>query len=205
MAEYPVGHTGSLVDRAPILCAECHSSNALKAPGVAEVPSLSRAMHEKHSEDEVGLLEGIAGCYQCHPGPQTQCLRDTMAQQEAMICQDCHGTLEQVAANPNPWLIEPRCDSANCHTGDYQQDQPLYRLSQGHSDIFCAGCHDSPHAIAPSRESNDAIKFIALQGSNGPLGTCTVCHATPPVDPGPHDLRAAVSHQIYLPYAQKSE
>ena len=27
--EYPPGHQGALVDRAPILCAECHASNAL--------------------------------------------------------------------------------------------------------------------------------------------------------------------------------
>ncbi|MFN2167757.1 MAG: hypothetical protein ACK2U9_16020, partial [Anaerolineae bacterium] len=46
--EYPPGHQGSLVSRAPILCAECHASNALGAPGVSGLPSLSRAMHDEH-------------------------------------------------------------------------------------------------------------------------------------------------------------
>lgn len=39
---------------------------------------------------------------------------------------------------------------------------PLYRDSKGHGGIFCEGCHDGTHAIATSREPNDAIKFIEL-------------------------------------------
>lgn len=37
-SRYPPGHTGRLMDpaRRPVLCAECHSSNALNAPGVIE-------------------------------------------------------------------------------------------------------------------------------------------------------------------------
>ena len=36
--EYPAGHSGLLMQRRPVLCAECHASNALNAPGVAEFP-----------------------------------------------------------------------------------------------------------------------------------------------------------------------
>jgi hypothetical protein len=186
MDEYPAGHTGPLMDRRPILCAECHSSNALGAPGVAEVPSLSRAMHDKHKEK---VHPGLTGCYSCHPGPRTQCLRDVMAQ-GGMDCIDCHGDMDVVAENPNPWFNEPRCDNAACHGSGYQQDQPLYRMSQEHGGVYCAGCHDSPHAVAPSREPNDGIKFIALQGHAGPLDTCTVCHASAPTGEGPHGIVA---------------
>jgi len=194
MSEYPFGHTGPLVNRTPILCAECHASNALGAPGQPGIPSLSNAMHDKHQEEVEATLDG---CYQCHPGPQTQCLRDVMSQSASqMDCIDCHGTMAQVAQNPNPWFNEPRCDNAGCHdSGAYDMDQALYRMSSEHGGVFCEGCHDSPHAIAPSREPNDAIKFLALQGLNNALGAegnCDVCHSVMPSSAGPHGLEAPV-------------
>ena len=183
--EYP----GTLVGRAPILCAECHASNALNAPGDAGLPNFSRAMHSKHADK---VPQDQTGCYQCHPGPETKCLRDVMSTQKGMDCIDCHGTMDQVKENPDPWLNEPRCDDAGCHdSGAYDQNQDLYRFSTGHGDIYCEGCHDSTHAIAPSREPNDAIKFLDLQGVNlaiGAVNNCTVCHMTTPLDSGPHAI-----------------
>ncbi len=176
-SEYPAGHTGALMDRKPVLCAECHSSNALHEAGVAGVPSLSNAMHTTHKDK---VTPDINGCYNCHPGPNTQCLRDVMSSQEGMTCIDCHGTLDQVSQNPNPWLNEPRCDAPACHGNEVHQDNALYRLSKGHGQIYCEACHDSPHAIAPSSQPRDAIKFIDLQGHGGPIDTCTVCHSTQP-------------------------
>ena len=67
--EYPAGHTGLLMQRRPVLCAECHASNALNAPGVAGIPNLSRATHKKHAGEVAQTLDG---CYLCHPGPQTK-------------------------------------------------------------------------------------------------------------------------------------
>jgi len=179
-SDYPPGHTGNLMDRRPILCAECHASNALKLPGVQDLPSLSKAMHSKHA----GIVENSTnGCYRCHPGPQTRCLRDVMEQKFSLSCINCHGNMETVSQNPNPWLNEPRCDT--CHKG-FVYDQPLYRNSKGHGGVYCEGCHDSTHAIAPSREGRDGLKFISLQGAPGPLSKCTVCHTTQPTSGGPH-------------------
>lgn len=192
LGEYPPGHTGPLMDRRPILCAECHASNALNAPGVAGVPNLSKAMHEAHADDF------RAGCYGCHPGPQTQCLRDIMSQR-GMDCIDCHGSMQTVSQNPNPWLNEPRCDNSACHGSSYQQDQALYRMSKEHGGVYCEGCHDSTHAIAPSSQPNDGLKFIALQGHTGTLDTCTVCHATQPVGAGPHGFLAPGNNYGFLP------
>jgi hypothetical protein len=121
-----------------------------------------------------------------------------MADQYGMECRDCHGTLAQVAQNPNPWLNEPRCDSAGCHGSAYQQDQPLYRMSKEHGGIYCEACHDSPHAIAPSAEPNDAIKFIGWQGHAGTLDTCTVCHASQPSGAGPHGFEPPATEDWYL-------
>jgi|GEM_PF-874503 len=180
----------NLMATRPVLCARCHMSNALPGFGSPTYPNLSKAMHGKHAE--TGMIPPTTdGCYSCHPGPITQCLRDIMSQR-GMTCIDCHGDMQQVSENPNPWLNEPRCDSAACHGSDYAQDQPLYRMSKEHGGVRCEACHDSPHAIAPSREPNDAIKFLALQGHTGTLDTCTVCHAVWPVGPGPHNRPAPI-------------
>ncbi len=176
---YPSGHEGPLMGRRPILCAECHSSNALNAPGSPNISSLSNAMH-RHHKDLPDITPDTNGCYNCHPGPKTQCLRDTMSQNFALNCTNCHGTMQEVSQNAEPWLNEPQCSNQNCHGAGYMTDQPLYRMSRGHGGVFCAGCHDSPHAIAPGREPNDAIKFLELQGHPGTLRECTVCHATKP-------------------------
>ncbi len=201
--EYPAGHTGKLMQRRPVLCAECHSSNALNASGVSGIPSLSRAMHHKHAEE---VTQSIDGCYLCHPGPQTKCLRDVMSTRKGMDCISCHGTMSNVAHNPSPWLREPRCDTAACHGSKYAQNNALYRLSTGHGGVYCEGCHDSTHAIAPSREYNDSLKFLALQGRNGTLSQCTVCHLTQPSSPGPHGFSGpgvSISPGIYLPLQKK--
>jgi hypothetical protein len=191
MDEYPPGHRGALMTRRPVLCAECHSSNALGAPGAGGVPSLSKAMHKKHSGK---VPNTTAGCYNCHPGPQTQCLRDVMSQLPApdtQTCVTCHGTMQQVSQNPQPWLNEPRC--ATCHTTQYAENtNTLYRNSIGHGSIYCEACHDSTHAIAPSTlPAKDGLKFFQLQGHNGPIDTCTVCHASVPTGAGPHGMTVA--------------
>ncbi len=172
-----------LMNRRPVLCAECHSSNALGTPGTPGVSSLSYAMHNHHNKDLVMdiMPDTTAGCYNCHPGPKTQCLRDTMSQSFSLNCTTCHGNMADVASPVrNPWVTLPRCDNTSCHGPGYAMDQPLYRNSRGHGGVYCAGCHDSPHAITPSREKADSIKFYALQGQAGALRKCVVCHLTRP-------------------------
>jgi hypothetical protein len=75
---------------------------------------------------------------------------------------------------------DPKCSNSDCHGAGYDTAQPLYRESQGHGGLYCEACHDSTHAVAPSREYNDTIKFYELQGYPGTLSDCTVCHASKP-------------------------
>jgi hypothetical protein len=178
----------ALMANRPVLCAACHGSNALGMPGLPGVKNLSKSMHEHHAGVSPSTLDG---CYNCHPGPQTRCLRDVMAVEEGMICSSCHGSMSTVSQNPDPWLHEPRCDG--CHnSGPYNQDQALYRFSRGHGGLYCEACHDSTHAVAPSREANDSIKFNQLQGNTGPLERCSVCHTVIPPGEGIHELTAPV-------------
>ncbi len=168
-----------LMDQRPVLCADCHASAALGTAGMAGVKSLSNAMHFHH-KDLPDITPDTDGCYNCHPGPETQCLRDTMSQNFSLNCTNCHGTMATVAENPQPWVQEPQCSNQGCHGAGYTPDQALYQYSRGHGGIYCSGCHDSPHAYGPSRVSNDGIKFMQLQGHLGSLSNCTVCHATKP-------------------------
>ena len=159
----------TLMNQRPVLCGKCHADNALGLPGTAGVMNLSNAMHAIH----IGVVPStMAGCYNCHPGPVTRCLRDVMSTEEGLTCLICHGPINKVSKNPNPWLNEPRCDS--CH--DQALNNPLYRFSTGHGGLYCEACHDSTHAIAPSRVARDGLKFMALQGAPGPLSNCNLCH-----------------------------
>ncbi len=183
----PGKYTTPLVSQTPVLCADCHASAALGMNGLPGVSSLSNAIHNHH-KDLMDITPDTAGCYHCHPGTKTKCLRCVMSQNYAVSCVTCHGTMSEVAQNPSPWLNEPRCDSALCHGSGYELDNPLYRESKGHNGIYCAGCHDSPHVIAKSRQYNDSIKFTIEQGTTGTLKKCTTCHLTKPTDAFVHKM-----------------
>jgi len=170
----------------PILCATCHSSNALGTPGHPGVPSLSQVIHQEHGER-------TNDCYKCHPGPNTQCLRDIMSTQHGMVCQDCHGSVSNVGNSieqgREPWLEEPSCGATQCHGAQYAEEPgQLFRNSRGHGGLFCSACHGEPHAIVTSRVERDNLQNIALQGHSGTLSDCTVCHGITPAGPGPHNI-----------------
>lgn len=174
----------------PILCAECHGMTPLTGPSPGSHGWFSRRIHHRHDfidED----IPGINGCYKCHPGNDTDCLRGTMSTDYGMICQDCHGNMEQVANTISqgriPWVDEPAC--RDCHTAQYGEPVGvLYRNATGHGGVRCTGCHGSPHAIFPSREPRDNAVNVALQGHAGTLSDCTVCHGVTPTGAGPHGI-----------------
>lgn len=169
----------------PILCASCHSSNALGTPGTPGLASFSEIIHEKHKEL-------APDCYKCHPGPNTQCHRDVM-HIAGMVCQDCHGTVAEVAESikngREPWLQEPSCGSVSCHGSNYAEEPGLlFRQSRGHGGLFCSVCHGSPHAIVPTVTDRDNVQNITLQGFEGTLKRCELCHGVVPAGPGPHGI-----------------
>jgi hypothetical protein len=112
----------------PILCATCHSSNALPGTGVTGIPSLTQALHTLHAQvkDPVSQLTlnsstNRTSCYLCHPGSVTQCLRGPMGNaldaatgKPSMNCQSCHGSMSAVGSSARTgWLSQPTCQS--CH------------------------------------------------------------------------------------------
>lgn len=170
----------------PVLCAGCHSDNALGLPGQPGVSSLSAAMHTAHAE-RMPLANLENECYACHPGLRTNCQRDVHAANN-VTCHDCHGTMQQVgAATRNPWVDEPRCGTCHVRAGfEFEQTGVLYRDSKGHEGVQCWVCHGSPHAMGPAITATDNVQAIRLQGHAGKIDTCIVCHTSTPSDPFPH-------------------
>jgi hypothetical protein len=96
----------------------------------------------------------------------------------------------------------------------------LFRLSKdNHAGIFCEGCHGSTHAERPVLPTggaviaNDNMPSIQLQGHEGKLIECVVCHVpgTVPVNlGGPHgihsvnDQRWVNGHEGFLESNSKS-
>ena len=113
----------------PILCANCHTSEALAGSGYQGIPQLTTSMHSLHAsviDPANGLTmdssSNRTACYRCHPGSETRCLRGVMGNSVAsdgslaIQCQNCHGTLSAVgSATRTGWFQEPDCQS--CHTG----------------------------------------------------------------------------------------
>jgi len=54
----------------------------------------------------------------------------------------------------------------------------LYRVSKGHGDVFCEGCHGATHGIWPNKNpgANDNVAATQLQGHSGVIAECTTCH-----------------------------
>jgi hypothetical protein len=205
----------------PILCASCHSTNALGLAGISGIRSMTSAMHTLHGPvlnlDTGKTLDqatsSLQSCYLCHPGLQTRCERGAMHKTE---CFDCHGNLTHVGnQNRRGWLDLPACQM--CHTNSKRysttfdtvnhwrvstdptfatnKNKPiigtsLYRYSTGHGQLYCSGCHGSPHAEFPTLQANDNVYSQALQGHTGKIAECTVCHTQPPVtaNGGPHKV-----------------
>jgi hypothetical protein len=206
----------------PVLCAACHSDNALGAPGLAGIGAESSDMHTLHGPqilqsngltlDQNSQQSDMNSCYLCHPGPVTQCKRGAM---NRVLCSNCHGTLSY-AGNParNPWIIEPSCQLCHQNSQRYttafdngqwrtvtdqtfatNQNVPvagadLYRFSSGHGNVYCSGCHGSPHAEYPTLQNNDSVYPKKLQGYVAKITECQVCHTNVAVTPngGPHGV-----------------
>lgn len=195
------GEGGFDIADKPILCAQCHGDPALGTVGPGPAGYFSLRMHEKHAFiDE--YVPGMSGCYKCHPGQLARCLRGTMNSDFGVVCQDCHGDMQQVASSIDggrvPWLNEPACRT--CHTSAYGEPVgQLFKVSRGHGGVFCEACHNSTHAEFPTRVSRDNQVMIDLQGHAGVLSDCQVCHGIVPNGPGPHGLVATgvVENEIF--------
>jgi carboxypeptidase family protein len=172
------------------LCAECHSSNALGAPGKAGIESLTLAMHNFHKDKmqySTAAVNTSPDCYNCHPGPKTNCMRGIMYR-AGKSCHDCHGDMNAMAngllAGRQGWLQEPKC--GNCHDANHAENSnTLYRnsvlqngpTSDMNNRIYCEACHNSTHGEYTSANPADTSITQKFQGDNYWIWNCNVCHS----------------------------
>ena len=121
------GLEATVASGTPILCATCHSSNALPGTGIIGVKPFTTAIHAYHSHVEdpntnlsLNSSKNRSACYSCHPGATTKCLRGAMGDAKdgvgnnVMQCQSCHGNMANVGSSKrHGWLDEPNCQA--CH------------------------------------------------------------------------------------------
>ncbi len=121
----------------------------------------------------------------------TQCLRTGIGGMGYLgyipSCQTglCHGGITAMG-NPdrNPWITEPNCEQ--CHGNNYSTGGDLYRHAKGHGGIYCAACHNSPHAWWPSKLWVDNLQPSNLQHAPASIGNCSVCHTSKQSGDNPH-------------------
>jgi len=173
-------HGTTLVADKPVLCANgvCHTSPALGQAGEGSDGYLSQVIHAAHADRN-------AACMDCHPGTVTQCSRSIDHTSADGNCTTCHGSMQQVASSIEngqrvPWVDEPTCSSSTCHAGvtEVGSQANLYRNTTGHHGVYCTACHDSPHAMFPSREASDNYQPIQYQDADLTIGSCGVCHSS---------------------------
>jgi hypothetical protein len=133
-----------------------------------------------------------------------------------MGCQNCHGNMTKVGDPTRVgWLQEPTCQA--CHFDGKRTTSAvdtsgnlvvpadtrfatspnapsagfnLFRFSKGHGGMQCEACHGATHAEYPSSHLNDNLQSVALQGYEGTVRECKVCHANVPLTAkgGPHGM-----------------
>ncbi len=164
----------------PVLCAACHSSNALPGTGRAGIAPLTQALHGKHAavKDPVSQLSlnsslNRSACYLCHPGSVTQCLRGPMGNvldasgKPTMNCQSCHGNMLAVGSSARTgWLDQPTCQS--CH-------------HDGKREVSAVNAAGVPNVWADQRFASTAntplAGFNLFRFSSGHGGLqCEACH-----------------------------
>ena len=184
----------------PILCAACHSSNALATTGVGSAKSLTAAIHSKHKDvmdpnNNLKLSDSNNrdACYSCHPGAKTECLRGAMGAakdpfgNQVMQCQSCHGGMSDVGSSSREgWLDEPNCQV--CHQNANRYESAL--LNGTLRDVL-----DNRFATEPNTPSLNKSLYRYSKG-HGDL-QCSSCHgATHAIYPSSHAADNILSEKL---------
>ena len=177
---YAPGLKASAQNGKPVLCAACHSSNALGTAPMAGIASLTSSMHARHAQvidPKSGLKldssDNRSACYLCHPGSTTKCLRGAMGNATLpngameMQCQSCHGSMSKVGATARTgWLQQPNCQA--CHHNGKRE------LSAITSTGMLKTWTDKRFATNPNTPAGGFSLFRMSSGHGGLQ--CEACH-----------------------------
>ncbi len=191
------------------------------SPTQALHKTMSAATHGYHASRITTTPPSGITCYYCHPGETTKCNRGAMATAGLVCTDCHGSMTAVGQATRKPWTDLPKCQSCHtgdavshlgtqviartAYTGGAdtatpvvatnkifaEQDNTLYRNSVGHNGVACETCHGSTHAEWPTSQANDNLTATAIQGHDGKITECTVCHGTGQAlttNGGPHGL-----------------
>jgi PKD repeat protein len=183
----------------PILCAHCHSSEALPGSGINGISPLTAAMHGKHATvvdptngKTLDAEANRSACYRCHPGSETRCLRGVMGNavasdgSMAIQCQNCHGRMSAVGAPTRTgWFDEPTCQQ--CHTGTAVRNSGAIRFAS----VFDGSGQPRVAADRTFATSDNApapgLSLYRFSAGHGGL-QCSACHGSTHAEyPSSHD------------------
>jgi hypothetical protein len=182
-------YRGVVADDKPVLCAACHSSEALGTASYSNIPPLTASVHALHAYVQDPVLNltldssaNRAACYRCHPGSTTRCLRGAMGSAVAadgsmeMQCQSCHGNMSAVGSpNRVGWFMEPNCQS--CHTGTATHNNGQIRYT---SALEAGGTPrvavDQTFATKPNTPAT-GLSLYRFSAGHGGL-QCSACHGS---------------------------
>jgi hypothetical protein len=117
-------------------------------------------------------------------------------------CQACHvgdalntvnGQIRFTTALTNGSLRLPANDRFATDPNTPSNGLSLFHLSRGHGNLMCSACHGPPHAEFPSSVANDNVRNLQVQGHQGVMAECQVCHGTQSLTPGngPHGMHSS--------------
>jgi len=162
----------------PVLCATCHSTNALGTTGVTGAKPLTEALHMLHAEvvdptngQTLNSSTNRDSCYRCHPGSSTKCLRGAMGKQSNISCQSCHGSMSAVGAHSRTgWLQEPNCQS--CHQDGKRYDTAVTDMMTG----TLRAALDTRFATNPDTPAS-GVSLYRFSTGHGDM-QCSACHGS---------------------------
>jgi hypothetical protein len=185
----------------PYLSRAMHGYHSAK---MSQTHSGSQTCYLCHPGKSTQCLRGAManaglGCMDCHGNMIAVAKTSREPWLQEPKCQSCHtgDAMSHLGGNlilrtaydgTNPSNAVPRL-AVNKRFAE-SSDTALYRFSLGHHDMACSSCHGSPHAEWPSRQSNDNLAAIKLQGYKGPIYDCRTCHGSGlgRTTDGPHGL-----------------
>lgn len=177
-----------------LVCQDCHGG--MQQVGNDFSQNLSAAQPFPEGADLTKRIPwaNVPGCQSCHTGDAVSNLGLT----DSNVIKSKDGIRLLQAYRTNDTAVAKPIVAVNKRFAENDADGKtvLYRLSKGHSGIFCEACHGSTHAEWPVQPengtyiANDNMTAIQLQGHTGKITECNTCHTgtLPNSLGGPHGL-----------------
>jgi len=186
-----------------LVCQDCHGGMQQVGNDFSENFSAATPFPEGADLAKRIPWADVPACQSCHTGDAVSNLGLTdpnvIRSQDGIRLLQAYRTNDRVNAKPivatNKRFAENNVDGKLA----------LYRLSKGHSGIFCEACHGSTHAEWPVQPesglsvSNENMAGIKLQGYTGKIMECTACHASgslPVSLGGPHGMHPVADQRF---------